>query len=139
MLVTEYMEGGDLLHNIAAKRVSWYRRGKKVGGVSGGAACVGKKRSAASARHRRTAAGRLAGSKPLVLLLLPACMLQIALDVARGLVFLHSKRIAHFDLKSPNILLARWVGIPGRVPAGGRPLSAYCSPPWPALRGSPHW
>ena len=65
-------------------------------------------------------------------------MLQIALDVAKGLVFLHSKRIVHvstaaaswhllcldlcfgpllmrslsnwplqFDLKSPNILLAR--------------------------------
>ncbi|KAI3429894.1 hypothetical protein D9Q98_010205 [Chlorella vulgaris] len=59
-LVTEYMDGGDLLHNIAAGRVSWYRRGKKI-----------------------------------------------ALDVARGLVFLHSRRIVHFDLKSPNILLAR--------------------------------
>ena len=32
MLVTEYMEGGDLLRNIAARRVSWYRRGRKVGG-----------------------------------------------------------------------------------------------------------
>lgn len=31
-LVTEYMDGGDLLHNIAAGRVSWYRRGKKVSG-----------------------------------------------------------------------------------------------------------
>jgi hypothetical protein len=31
MLVTEYMEGGDLLHNIAAGRVSWYKRGRKVG------------------------------------------------------------------------------------------------------------
>jgi serine/threonine protein kinase len=32
---------------------------------------------------------------------------QVALDVARGLHFLHSKRIVHFDLKSQNILLAR--------------------------------
>ena len=32
---------------------------------------------------------------------------QIAVDIAKGLVFLHSKRIIHFDLKSPNILLAR--------------------------------
>ena len=32
---------------------------------------------------------------------------RIALDVARGLVFLHSQKIVHFDLKSPNILLAR--------------------------------
>ncbi|KAL4437438.1 hypothetical protein ABPG75_004577 [Micractinium tetrahymenae] len=59
-LVTEYLEGGDLMRNIAAGRVSWYRRGKKI-----------------------------------------------ALDVARGLVFLHSRRIAHFDVKSPNVLLAR--------------------------------
>ena len=39
----------------------------------------------------------------------PTRPLKIALDVARGLVFLHSRRIAHFDLKSPNILLARCV------------------------------
>ncbi|KAK9807188.1 hypothetical protein WJX73_005815 [Symbiochloris irregularis] len=32
---------------------------------------------------------------------------RIALDVARGLAFLHSQHIVHFDLKSPNILLAR--------------------------------
>ena len=30
LLVSEYMEGGDLLHNIAAGRVTWYRRGRKV-------------------------------------------------------------------------------------------------------------
>ena len=27
---------------------------------------------------------------------------KIALDVARGLTFLHSNRIAHMDLKTPN-------------------------------------
>ena len=27
---------------------------------------------------------------------------RIALDIARGLTFLHSNRIAHMDLKSPN-------------------------------------
>ena len=32
---------------------------------------------------------------------------RIALDVARGLHFLHSRKIVHFDLKSANILLAR--------------------------------
>ncbi|KAK9812051.1 hypothetical protein WJX73_001278 [Symbiochloris irregularis] len=31
----------------------------------------------------------------------------IALDVARGLFSLHSRRIVHFDIKSPNILLTR--------------------------------
>lgn len=35
---------------------------------------------------------------------------QIALDIAKGLVFLHSRRIVHLDLKSPNILLSRWAG-----------------------------
>ncbi|KAL4437441.1 hypothetical protein ABPG75_004580 [Micractinium tetrahymenae] len=60
MLVTEYLEGGNLANNISAGRVTWYRRGKKI-----------------------------------------------ALDVGRGLVFLHSKRVVHLDIKSPNVLLAR--------------------------------
>jgi hypothetical protein len=60
LLVTEYMEGGDLMANIAAGRVTWWRRGRKI-----------------------------------------------AIDVAKGLCFLHARRIVHFDLKSPNILLTR--------------------------------
>ena len=32
---------------------------------------------------------------------------KIALDVARGLVHLHSRDIVHMDLKSPNILLGK--------------------------------
>jgi Protein kinase domain len=60
LLVTEYMEGGDLMANIAAGRINWWRRGRKI-----------------------------------------------AIDVAKGLCFLHARRIVHFDLKSPNILLAR--------------------------------
>lgn len=30
---------------------------------------------------------------------------QVALDVARGLAFMHGRRLVHFDLKSANILL----------------------------------
>jgi serine/threonine protein kinase len=32
---------------------------------------------------------------------------SICIDVLRGLHFLHSKRVVHMDLKSPNILLTR--------------------------------
>ena len=32
---------------------------------------------------------------------------QIALDIARALVYLHAKRIVHLDVKSANALLAR--------------------------------
>jgi len=60
LLVTEYMEGGNLMENLTRGRVTWWRRGRKI-----------------------------------------------AIDVAKGLVYLHSRRIVHFDLKSPNILLAR--------------------------------
>ncbi|KAL4437815.1 hypothetical protein ABPG77_005727 [Micractinium sp. CCAP 211/92] len=60
LLVTEYMEGGNLTHNLRTKKVTWWRRGKKV-----------------------------------------------ALDVARALVYLHSRRIIHLDIKSANVLLTR--------------------------------
>ena len=60
LLVTEYMEGGNLMDNLARGRVTWWRRGRRI-----------------------------------------------AIDIAKGLVFLHSRRIVHFDLKSPNILLTR--------------------------------
>ena len=32
---------------------------------------------------------------------------NVAIDILRGLHFLHAKRIVHMDLKSPNILLTR--------------------------------
>jgi hypothetical protein len=60
MLITEYMEGGNLARNLAVGKVGWYKRGK-----------------------------------------------GIAIEVARGLVYLHSRRIVHMDIKSANILLSR--------------------------------
>ena len=59
LLVTEYMEGGSLAHNLRAKKVSWWRRGKKV-----------------------------------------------AMDVARALVYLHSRRIIHLGGCPPACLPA---------------------------------
>lgn len=38
---------------------------------------------------------------------IPGLGRRIALDVARGLHFLHARSVVHFDLKSANILLAR--------------------------------
>eukprot|EP00884_Botryococcus_braunii_P016058 jgi/Botrbrau1/3135/Bobra.0070s0107.2 len=76
ILVTEFMENGDLfrcLQNDKMGRFSWYRR---MGPNGKAAPMTGMAR-------------------------------RIALDIARGLHFLHSRKIVHFDLKSANILLAR--------------------------------
>jgi serine/threonine protein kinase len=35
LLVTEFMEGGNLAHNLRAKKVSWYRKGKKASSRAG--------------------------------------------------------------------------------------------------------
>ncbi|KAK9812676.1 hypothetical protein WJX72_001681 [[Myrmecia] bisecta] len=74
ILVTEYLEGGDL-HNALQKdhvgKLSWHRSPS------------GPRKSA------------------------PPLARRISLDIARGLHFLHSHKIVHFDLKSANILLGR--------------------------------
>ena len=38
---------------------------------------------------------------------MPGLGKRIALDIARGLHFLHTHRIVHMDVKSPNVLLGR--------------------------------
>ena len=149
MLVTEYMEGGDLLHNIAAKRVSWYRRGKKVGGQGRvpGVAWLSLSGGAAQPGGRVLSLAGWQAQGPAFAAQTPC--LQIALDVARGLVFLHSKRVAHFDLKSPNILLARqvgpvWEGVPAAVVCVFRHANCCLGPCGSALHqaaelAAPHW
>jgi serine/threonine protein kinase len=37
----------------------------------------------------------------------PTVALQIAIEVARGLAFLHSRKVVHFDIKSANVLLTK--------------------------------
>ena len=36
----------------------------------------------------------------------------IALDIIRGLVFLHSNKVVHADLKAKNVLLTQNAGMP---------------------------
>lgn len=60
MLVTEFMEGGNLTNNIATGKINWWMRGKRV-----------------------------------------------AMDVCKGLIFLHKRHILHGDIKSPNVLLTK--------------------------------
>lgn len=74
MLVTEFMEGGDLfaaLHGTVGGSFTWYK-------------------GSCGARQA-----------------LPGMGKRIALDIARGLHFLHTRRIVHLDLKSSNVLLGR--------------------------------
>ena len=54
---------------------------------------------------------------------------RIALRIAQGLYFLHSRRIVHMDLKSSNILLSREGGDRAKIADVGlaRPLNNQCA------------
>lgn len=53
----------------------------------------------------------------------------IALRIAQGLHFLHSRRIVHLDLKSPNVLLSREGGEHAKIADVGlaRSLNSQCT------------
>ncbi|KAK9786673.1 hypothetical protein WJX73_005253 [Symbiochloris irregularis] len=81
MLVTEYLEGGDLATALERDRstppkFSWWKESKNSSGSD----------------QERTIQG---------------LNKRVALDIARGLSFLHNRKIVHRDIKSNNILLGR--------------------------------
>lgn len=129
MLVTEYCEGGNLARNIIARKVTWYKRGRKVRQpfVWLGCECI---ICWVGTGHIPLAAGVV---KPALLSLL----LQIAIDIAKGLVFLHSRRIVHLDLKSPNILLSRWVPPPCVSTSSSLFAAVLCSTGLPSISSGP--
>ena len=105
------MEGGNLTHNIRAKKVNWYRRGKRVSCCCAHCTCAERTCMHACMQQRWVWHTNNACDVCCLPPLRAACcrcrLAQIALDVARALVYLHSKRIVHLDIKSPNILLSR--------------------------------
>lgn len=66
--VTEYCEGGALSANLAAGRITWYRRGKQVRG----ACCMAAPRALRACR-RRSSPGKCGGCCVSPLALFPVC------------------------------------------------------------------
>lgn len=123
----QYMEGGNLAVNIAARRVSWWKRGRKV-------RAAWRQRSAAVALPppcKRTHTHRCACCSSNH----PA---QIALDVARGLVFLHSRRIIHFDIKASAHVVLCLCGCCSYPGVSQRLAAAHTAPATPCTPQSPN-
>lgn len=109
VLVTEFMVGGDLYNVIGHdldRTFSWYRRHglRLLPAPPLGLLC-----SESLPPQRNTDSGSEENG-----LDVPASRCwdacrgqQVALDVVRGVVHMHARKVVHLDLKSANILLAR--------------------------------
>jgi len=51
----------------------------------------------------------------------------IALDIIRGLVFLHSNKVVHADLKAKNVLLTQNAGKPHLLQLGIQAQAAFAT------------
>ena len=116
-IVEEFMRSGSLrrllnLHVREAKERAAERssetngEGEGEGEGEGDAAALQKTRS-----KKPTGPNRGFGKRHLSATVRARC----ALDVARGMAYLHSRRFVHFDLKCDNVLTARQLGVAGGV------------------------
>ena len=89
-IVEEFMSSGSLrrLLNMHARDAERRRESAANSGIAGGDGVVAAGKSSKNTLSARARA-------------------RCALDVARGMAYLHSKRFVHFDLKCDNVLTAR--------------------------------
>ena len=125
-IVEEFMSSGSLrrllnMHARDAERRRERARAASVGnegagtgtGTDGGGGGGGvdsdpnTPRAAAAAAAANAGNANAAAAKSLKNMLSARARARCALDVARGMAYLHSKRFVHFDLKCDNVLTAR--------------------------------
>ena len=92
-IVEEFMRSGSL-----RRLLNLHVREAKERAARGGGENAGPERKSAGKRH-----------------LSASVRARCALDVARGMAYLHSRRFVHFDLKCDNVLTARQLGVAGGV------------------------
>jgi serine/threonine protein kinase len=113
-IVEEFMRSGSLrrllnLHVREAKERAAERSSETNGEGEGEG--EGEGDAAAPTRSKKPTGPRGFGKRHLSATVRARC----ALDVARGMAYLHSRRFVHFDLKCDNVLTARQLGVAGGV------------------------
>ena len=113
-IVEEFMRSGSLrrllnLHVREAKERAAERSSETNGDGEGEG--EGEGDAAAPTRSKKPTGPRGFGKRHLSATVRARC----ALDVARGMAYLHSRRFVHFDLKCDNVLTARQLGVAGGV------------------------